>query len=93
MLTLKNVVFTPIYAAAILGMEKTVFLKPLAGGVAGTMGVWLACAIINRIITPDSWAALIAISVPVSVLYCAAVYFMTTDREEKDLVASVLRRR
>jgi O-antigen/teichoic acid export membrane protein len=92
MLTLKNVVFTPIYAAAILGMEKTAFLKPLAGGVAGTIGVWSACAIINRIITPDSWAALIILSVLISVFYCAAVYLKATSREEKELVASVLRR-
>ncbi|MCX5785943.1 MAG: hypothetical protein NTX59_09670 [Elusimicrobia bacterium] len=91
MLTLKNVMFTPIYAAMILGIDKTVFLKPLAGGVAGTVLVWSACVVINETIMPQSWTGLIISSGLISLVYCAVAYFKAVNREEKELVLSILK--
>jgi membrane protein EpsK len=90
MLTLKNLVFTPIYAAMILGINRTAFLMPLAGGVAGTVLVWAACVGISKIIMPASWVGLIISSILISLVYCTGVYFKAISREEKELILSVI---
>lgn len=90
MLTLKNVIFTPLYGARILGVDKMLFLKPLAGGVIGTSLVWASCSVINVTIMPQSWIAVIVCSAAISVLYCAGAYFKATSREEKNMALSVV---
>lgn len=90
MLTLKNVVFTPIYAAMILGINKTAFLNPLLGGVTGTILVWAACVVSSKIVMPGSWITLIVPSILISLVYCAGVYFKAINREEKEIVLSVI---
>jgi len=91
MLTSKDVFFTTIYVAKILDVSKLTFLKPLVGGIVGTMMVWAACEIVNIAMQPDSWVSLILFSVIISIAYFMVVYLKNITQDEKQLILSLVR--
>jgi len=89
-LTLKNALFTPIYAAYIQKLPwwtfmKTMFLIILAAFFVGGMAYAA-----TQLIQVRSWFMLIAVGGGLSLLYTAAVYFGLLRKEDRDLLFTLL---
>ena len=67
-LTLKNVTFTPMYAAYCLKQKLFVFHKDIVMGCSSCVVVVLICLLVKRIIIPNTWFAFILSAIIVSVL-------------------------
>lgn len=82
-LTLKNAIFTPIYAASNIDHSWRTFLTPLirlslfAGMLAGA--AWSA----SNIIVIDSWLHIISVSLSLAVVYSLLLYRFVMDQEDR----------
>lgn len=75
-LTLKNAVFTPIYAVMILGRPWYVFLKCYASSVVFFAGLVVSGLILNHYLHPETWIRLIAGSAIMGAIGFAGVWFI-----------------
>jgi len=93
MLTLKNVLFTPLYAAHVLGKPYNSFLREMAPILAVT----LASAGIARLVALSSadigWTQLIGAGLGLSLLYSFVVFLLVLNPEEREMIKTVLRKR
>jgi membrane protein EpsK len=92
-LCIKNIVFTPIYAAHILGRPKHIFFKELlpivlATAVMTTLG-WRLATSFDLVSWPKLGIAVCA----VSLVYIAALWTLLLDSEERKSVTKILRMR
>jgi membrane protein EpsK len=93
MLTLKNVCFTPLHAAHILGKPRFTFLSeilPIAGMTAGTVLLGRAVAGVWEI---GGWGELMLAGFGLSIAYGAAVYGLVLNPAERRMVGAVLQTR
>ncbi len=75
-LSAKNAIWTPLYTARILKVRWHTFFKPYAGA-AGLMVGFLALGyLLTRMTTPESWVALAATAVGMTVVGFAVVVFI-----------------
>ena len=92
MLTLKNVLFTPLYAAHVLGKPLGSFLLEMAPVFAVT----LATATVARIVALSSgeigWTQLIGAGLGLSLLYSLVVFRVVLSPEEREMIKAVLRK-
>ncbi|MBN1458142.1 MAG: oligosaccharide flippase family protein [Armatimonadetes bacterium] len=91
MLTMKNLVFTPLYAAWILQMPRGTFLRELLPIVAGA-GIlaavgWAASATFSF----ASWPRLIGAGLVLAGAYLIATYWLLLNREEREAAIRTLR--
>ena len=83
LLTGKNLLFTPIYAAHILGLEWSAFygeIVPVAGTTTAIAGLGWAC---TRWLPIDSWPFLVLIGVMFSVGALSFIYGVLLDDTER----------
>ncbi len=88
-LTLKNTVFTPIYAAHILGIDKFVFIKNILSGpivLLFSFSVSLGFSWLGI----DSWFELIVYASMVVIFLLAAIWTIILNNNEKELVLKML---
>jgi membrane protein EpsK len=90
MLTLKNVFFTPIYGAHVLGKSCRVFYRELALIVGVTSVSVLLCRGMFWLRPISSWDQLVSMSVGISALYGLVVYRFILTAEERALVRSLV---
>jgi len=92
MLTLKNVLFTPIYAAHVMGKPWTSLLRELAPIVAIT-GLTIAAGRAMALAWPmRGWVELGAAAMIISVVYGLAVLQWALSAEERAMFRKILRR-
>ena len=90
MLTLKNVFFTPIYGAHVLGKPSWRFFRELALIVGVTLASVVTCWTLLRLMPIAGWGQLVVAGLAVSALYGLVVYrFILTD-EERKMVRSIV---
>ncbi|GAA5510427.1 hypothetical protein [Novipirellula caenicola] len=89
-LTLKNVIFTPMWAAHNIDRPLRTFLLPLLGLLLATTALagvtWVAC----QAMLIDTWFRILSVASCLSVLYSAAVYFLVMDAEDRKFVSDKL---
>jgi O-antigen/teichoic acid export membrane protein len=90
MLTLKNVLFTPIYGAHVLGKPCGVFFRELALIVAVTAVSILACRGVQWLYPIHGWGQLTLVSFCISALYGLVVYRLILTAEERKMVRSLV---
>ena len=79
----KNLTFTPIYAAVCLNVKKTTFYKPILLGVLSSFILTLFFIFVNKIVNPNTWISLI-----ISAIFCGGMgviinYFVLFNRDER----------
>jgi len=92
MLTLKNVLFTPVYAAHVIGQPYGSFLRELGPIVAVTGITIIAARVLASAWGITGWFELAAASLILSALYGLAVLQLALSREERAMLINILRR-
>src|ERR1051325_9261855 len=92
MLTLKNVLFTPLYAAHVLGKPAGSFLREMARVLAVT----LASTVIIRLVAVNAanigWTQLVVAGLALSLLYIFAVFHLVLNNDERELIKTLLKK-
>ena len=89
-LTLYFSIFAPVYAAKIMGLPWTHYLKRLGLITLSTLGVTLVAYFLNKTIPLTSYLHLIIGAGLISTGYLALVYFLGLSSTEKELMESFL---
>jgi membrane protein EpsK len=89
-LTGKNLVFTPLYAAHILGRRLDAFLWELLPVAFATLGMAATCKVLSGTWDFSGWPRLIAVGVAVSIAFSAFSYWVLLTREERRLAWSLV---
>jgi membrane protein EpsK len=90
MLTAKNVLFTPAYAAHVVGRPWFSFARELGLIVAVTAGTILLCRGALQFGPITGWIQLGSISFVISIVYLAAAYRFFLNSEERGMVLRML---
>jgi membrane protein EpsK len=89
-LTLKNFVFTPLYAAHILNRRLSAFWGEMAPVVIATLATAAVCKLVAETWDVSGWLYLGIAAAGVSLLYAAAGYWLLLNREERALAWSMI---
>jgi len=92
MLTLKNVLFTPIYAAHVIGQPLGSFLRELGPIVAVTGITIVAARALASVWEITNWIELATASLVLSGLYGLGVLQLALNREERAMLVNMVRR-
>jgi membrane protein EpsK len=92
-LTSKNLFFTPIYTAMILGRAKSIFLKDMIPGIIIATLLSLAGLGLSRMYDLSTLPRLCAAALPLGVVYLLICYGAAMNEEDRRFVLSVIRRR
>jgi len=91
-MTVKHVLFTPLYAAHVLGKPRFTFLRemtPILVVTAATILLGRAGCCVWEI---GGWGDLILFGLGLSALYCAGVYGLVLSPAERHMLSNVLRK-
>ena len=89
-LTLKNVVFTPIYASKITGERKRVFYKGIYGPVAGASFTLAVCYALQYLFSIVSLLSLFVTALAATLAYGLFAYFVMLTKAERHIVTTRL---
>ncbi|HOX57028.1 MAG TPA: lipopolysaccharide biosynthesis protein [Candidatus Paceibacterota bacterium] len=92
-LTVRHLLFTPMYGARILKQPYKTFYREILPVVLATGAVVGVCRLILTNWSIVSWAGLAAASLGVSLLYAALVYFLLSPEERVALKGFIQQRR
>jgi membrane protein EpsK len=93
MLTIRHLLFTPLYGAHILQRPYRTFYKEMVPIVLATAATWALCRWVLLGWTISNWVQLGTAALGVSSLFGAIVYFLLTPQERLGLKAVVARSR
>jgi len=93
MLTIKNAVFVPLYAAHIQNTRWHTFFGALLPGVAGCAAIALALRTVAGHVALDSWASLLCAVGIGGAVYACCVYFAVLSPSERQLLGAILTKR
>ena len=92
MLTLKNVLFTPLYAAHVLGKPYGSFLRELAPIVAVTVTTIILARAAALSCEITGWVQLAAAGVMLAALYVVGVFRWVLTTQEREMLKKILRK-
>ena len=90
MLTAKNVLFTPLYCAHIVGCRRTAFLRVLLPAVAATVLVAAAARYVVDSVQLTSWPLLIGAAAALTVVYYPLAYGVGLNSTQRAAVRNLL---
>ena len=88
-LTAKNAVFTPLYAAVILRQPWYTFLKSSLSALGLLIGLMMLGYALNRYAVPASWLQLILLSLGLGATGLAAVWFILPRNDRRVMLALI----
>jgi membrane protein EpsK len=91
-LTVKNLFFTPVYAASIMDQPKLLFIRELVPGFVMTAFISMCALILSRIYDLTSIFRLLAVSVPMAIVYAFTCYWLAMKKEDRVLLWSLIPR-
>lgn len=91
-LTVKNLFFTPIYAAIITAQPKTIFIKEIIPGLVMAALVSLVALALSRMYDLASIPRLLTTAVLMVVVYAPLCYGVLMNREDRALLRSLIYR-
>jgi len=92
MLTLKNVLFTPLYAAHVIGKPYGSFLRVLAPIICVTGFPIVAARVLGFVWEINGWVQLGASSLIISVLYALGVFHFALGPEERAMLKNLVQK-
>lgn len=90
-LIIKNITFTPMYAAYCLKQSLFVFHKDIFLGCSSCLVVIITCVIIKQVISPDSWLTLILSAIIVSFISISFSSILYLSKKERLYAVNVLK--
>jgi membrane protein EpsK len=87
-LTVKNVIFTPLYGARILKLPWWTFLPSTINGVIAFIAVSFGSYYFSRIWELNSWVKFIIASLLISVVYFVAAYIFGLSKRDRNFIRS-----
>lgn len=84
-LSLKNVLFTPVYCARILGLAWTTFLKAIVPGALGTAFAAGLSSVAVGLTKTTSWTGVIGIAALVTILYAVFAWRVLLRPDDRTL--------
>ncbi|MCW3464661.1 oligosaccharide flippase family protein [Chitinophaga nivalis] len=93
LLTLKNLVFSPTYAARILNQSNWFYYPSILRGCALFVWVLLVSWCCRHLQTPGSWAGLFVSAVIIGGCSIPFAWFVTLNKEQRVLIGKIIRRR
>lgn len=91
-LTLKNALFTPWYAARVLGIRTQTFFYEMSMGVLATFALFGTSKIIALFSNAHSWIGIVTSSTLIAIVYASIVWFFMMSLSEKLLCMNIIRR-
>ena len=88
--TLKNILFRPLYSAHIMKLRWWVFLPSMSASIVGTFFVGTIAYGATFVRMPDNWLTLGISAATVSLLYGVSVFFLGLNRDDWELINSLL---
>ncbi len=82
-LTAKNALFTPIYAAIVLKQPWHTFMKSSLSGIAFLVGLAGSGYLVNRYFHPQSWGHLILLAALLGMVGLVAVWFVLPNEDRR----------
>jgi membrane protein EpsK len=92
-ITLRHALFTPIYAAHILHRPRATFLWEYTPILLVTVATILLGRAVASVWEIAGWGDLIAVGLGISVLYCAGVFGLVLNKDERQTLWNALRKR
>lgn len=89
-LTLRNILFTPIYGAMCLNQNKTIFYPKLLKGLLSIVIAGAITLMFRNIIVPQSWMALFVNALAVSIVSLCINYFVILKRNERHYLLNMI---
>lgn len=83
---IRNLTFTPMYAAKSLGVKWYRFYSDIGLGFVSIGSIVLLALLSKQIITIDSWLILFAVGIPTGVLALCINYFIILTKNEREIV-------
>ncbi|WP_165394882.1 oligosaccharide flippase family protein [Methanofollis fontis] len=90
MLTMKNSIFTPWYAARIMGVSSTTFVRPLVSGLVAVIIIASSLYILHFWISITSWIQLGACSAIVGLAYTGMIWRFGLSLQERKVILSLV---
>lgn len=88
----RNLTFTPLYAAKSLGIKWNRFYSDIGLGIL-SIGIIIILGIISKqLFTIDSWLSLFAVGIPTGVLALIANYFIILTGQEREKLSLMVKR-
>ncbi len=92
-LTLKNALFTPWYAARVVGIRPQAFLKEIGVSVVSTGAIFILCTFLSNFLVIDSWLQLILTGSLVAASFLSFAFFVVISPAERLLLRNLVLRR
>lgn len=90
-LTIKNLVFTPLYVAHITNQPLNAYLKGIIRPIISTIGVALIGYLLQNNININNWYRFIVVCILVSIFYIILVYLFLINKQEKTMIKKVIK--
>jgi membrane protein EpsK len=92
MLTAKNALFTPIYAAHVLGVPPMTFMRETWGPNAALLALVGVSWLMARTLPIHGLAALVGVCCAIAAVYALVVYRLALTADERNILLRVIRR-
>ncbi len=89
-LTLKNLIFTPIYVAYIMKIPLTAFFKELGLSALSTITVALLAFSTSKLTNMETWPVIFIGAAALSLLYLVGVYFIALNEDDRQFLARMV---
>jgi len=89
-ITLKNGLFSPWYAAKILSVKISTFFLPLIGGVVVFLFTYLLSSWVSTWFLVDSWWMIIVCSAITGVISLALIFILFLDKQDKSMLLGMI---
>ena len=89
-LTLRNIFFTPWYAAKILGIPISTFMNTLIPGIGSFIAIAGSAMVVSRFVDISSWAQLIIGCSIISFIYLCFVWRIGISHSERNILISYI---
>lgn len=83
---IRNLTFTPLYAAKSLGVKWYRFYSDIALGLVSIGSIVILCILSKQIVTIDSWLTLFLVGIPTGVLALVVNYFIILTKNEREIL-------
>jgi membrane protein EpsK len=92
-LTARNVLFTPTYAARILGRKVGSFQRETLPIAIAALLITFACWLLQLVVDLTGWWRLGLVTCPIAALYAIAAYHFLLDAQDRDMLKAMIPRR
>lgn len=88
---IKNLTFTPMYAAHCLDVKKNTFYGPIVSGIISSIILVVTFTIIDKVVSPSSWGMLIIVAIISSIIGVFENFIILFNSSERKKMINLLK--